>query len=218
MDRFKNMHLFKAAQSGKVARSVITLRDLILMYLSFSQSSSKKRTVASKKSKRKLRVDRKWIRNRTRKRGKNGWLKMAVGWEWPYVGKTRSNYSLEQSAIHHRTTAVLEKQLLRGDTERRFPSGFAVSFYLRAWRKMACRFRRSDTEEKISFHQRVSTFGEKDWFSRSFKIGLFFFLEWWYFNGIHGGSSLCNMAAIFEYFRIFWILCFFWIKRKCWVN
>lgn len=113
MDRFKNMHLFKAAQSGKVARSVITLRDLILMYLSFSQSSSKKRTVASKKSKRKLRVDRKWIRNRTRKRGKNGWLKMAVGWEWPYVGKTRSNYSLEQSAIHHRTTAVLEKQLLR---------------------------------------------------------------------------------------------------------
>lgn len=78
MDRFKNVHLFKAAQSGKVARSVITLRDLILMYLSFSQSSSKKRTVASKKSKRKLRVDRKWIRNRTRKRGKNGWLKMAV--------------------------------------------------------------------------------------------------------------------------------------------
>lgn len=40
---------------------------------------------------------------------------------------------------------------------------------------MACRFRRSDTEEKISFHQRVSTFGEKDWFSRSFKIGLYFF-------------------------------------------
>lgn len=36
MDRFKNMHLFKAAQSGKVARSVITLRDLILMYLFLS--------------------------------------------------------------------------------------------------------------------------------------------------------------------------------------
>lgn len=103
-----------------LSRSVIT-RDLILMHLSSlvplsstQQQETRGRrhhTSSSKKSKRKTRsrwknyatgVDRKriraeqQIRNRARdglarRPRKNPWLKMAVGWEWPYVGKTCSD-------------------------------------------------------------------------------------------------------------------------------
>lgn len=95
-----------------LSRSVIT-RDLILMHLYVvpaarntwpppSHLVQQEIQTQDEVKVEKLRDDRKriraeqQIRNRARdglarRPRKNPWLKMAVGWEWPYVGKTCSD-------------------------------------------------------------------------------------------------------------------------------
>lgn len=108
-----------------------------------------------------------WDRARdglTLKPRKNPWLKMAVGWEWPYIGKTCSDlfprcsnkvrFTIGQQLFE---AAIATKTRGRNDDS---PPVLPSPSILYAWRKMAYRFCRFD-EEKIFFSP-PSFDGEKD--------------------------------------------------------
>lgn len=177
-----------------------------------------------------------WDRARdglTLKPRKNLWLKMAVGWEWPYIGKTCSDlfprcsnkvrFTIGQQLFE---AAIATKTRGRNDDS---PPVLPSPSILYAWRKMAYRFCRFD-EEKIFFHRRVSTVRKTSVaFSRSFKIGRDCFLEWWEIlvGDILTGSMADRRAhrfrAIWRPFHFFsarifwiiWIVCFLLNNRDC---